>query len=248
VVANQTLPRFDFVKLISWLAGLLVAILALLAFILSYSSLQHMAATNGVPGWLSYLWPLLLDFAMVVFSLAILRANLRQEGTAYPWLLTVVFASLATLGNVMDVSHLGLPSVAVAACVKALAPIALVLAFELLMSMVRAEIKRSAVIASIADLDRTRTEIHVEIDKLAATRERVAQQVRGLKRDKKQHYAGIGEATRERAAAILAEQPSISGAELGRLLGKSDSTGRKLRRELLGANPTPNGHGQGVSE
>jgi hypothetical protein len=47
--------------------------------------LQHLAAQHGLPGWLSYLWPLLLDFAMLVFSLAILRANLRQERAIYPW-------------------------------------------------------------------------------------------------------------------------------------------------------------------
>jgi DNA-binding transcriptional ArsR family regulator len=146
------LSGWDAVRLISWLTAGLVAILALFAFILSYSSLQHMAAHNGLPGWLSYLWPLLLDFAMLVFSLAILRANLRQERAIYPWALTIAFAGLATIANILDVTSLGLPPVLVAASVKALAPIALVLAFELLMTMMRAEVKRSAVLRSLADL------------------------------------------------------------------------------------------------
>lgn len=39
--------------------------------------------------------------------------------------------------------------------------------------------------------------------------------------------------TRNRAMAILAERSDISGAELGRQIGRSDRTGRKLKAELL---------------
>jgi hypothetical protein len=52
---------------------------------------------------------LLLDFAMVVFSLAVLRANLRGEPTLYPWVLTGAYAGLATIGNILDVSGLSIP-------------------------------------------------------------------------------------------------------------------------------------------
>ena len=39
--------------------------------------------------------------------------------------------------------------------------------------------------------------------------------------------------TKDRARAILAAQPGISGSELGRQLGKSPRTGRNLKQELL---------------
>jgi hypothetical protein len=168
---------WDAVRVISWLTAGLVAILALFAFILSYSSLQHLAAQHGLPGWLSYLWPLLLDFAMLVFSLAILRANLRQERAIYPWTLTIAFAGLATLANILDVTNLGLPPVLVAASVKALAPIALVLAFELLMTMLRAEVKRAAVSQSLADLSQERETARV---KLAQAQAEVQEEVNRL--------------------------------------------------------------------
>ena len=160
------------VQIISGLAALLVLVLAILAFTLSYSSLQHMAAGHGVEGWLSYLWPLLLDFAMIVFSLAILRASLRQESALYPWSLTATFAALATAGNVFDVTTFGVSAVIVGAIVKALAPVALVLAFELLMQMVKAEIRRSAVVQTLAELmaefDTQQTKLTAERDRLAA--------------------------------------------------------------------------------
>ncbi len=90
---------------------------------------------------------------MIVFSLAILRANLRGESALYPWLLTGIFATLATLANILDVTSLGIPSLIVSASVKALAPIALVLSFELLMTMIKAEVKRTNAIKTIAELD-----------------------------------------------------------------------------------------------
>lgn len=49
-------------------------------------------------------------------------------------------------------------------------------------------------------------------------------------------YARITEATKTRAKAILAERSGISGSELGRLLGKSDRTGRRLKALLAGEN------------
>jgi hypothetical protein len=42
------------------------------------------------------------------------------------------------------------------------------------------------------------------------------------------------ETTRTQAAAILADHSGISGAELGRRLGKSERLGRKLKAEIIG--------------
>jgi hypothetical protein len=204
---------------------------------------------------LSYLWPLLLDFAMIVFSLAILRANLRREPAWYPWTLTTIFAGLATLGNVLDVTGLGLPPLLIAAGVKALAPIALVLAFELLMQMVKAELKRAAVINSVAELTARRDQLNADLDRqqekaaatmtgltrdineLTARREALQAELDELRRQKRRETKAppteVSETTRVKAMEMLTERPDLSGGELGRLLGKSDSLGRKLRRELL---------------
>ena len=232
------------IKLIATLTATLVGLLALLAFILSYSSLQHLAVSNGIPGWLSHLWPLLLDFAMIVFSLAILRANLRREPNRYPWLLTIAFASLATLANVLDVASLGLPPVAIAAAVKALAPVALVLAFELLMSMLKAEINRAAVVTSLAELVRQREQLTGDVAALEIKTAKLQADLAALKTEKRRAYTDITDETRAAAADILAERSAITGAELGRLLGRSPSTGRRLKRELQ-PQPSLNGHHKG---
>ena len=77
------LQQLDKVKLISSFAAFLVAFLAIGAFTLSYTSLQHLARVHGIDPGLTWLWPLLLDFAMIVFSLAVLRANLRSCGPGH---------------------------------------------------------------------------------------------------------------------------------------------------------------------
>ena len=46
-------------------------------------------------------------------------------------------------------------------------------------------------------------------------------------------FTAITGTTRDRAVAILAECPGISGSELGRKLGRSERLGRKLKTELL---------------
>ncbi|HEX9925323.1 MAG TPA: DUF2637 domain-containing protein [Anaerolineae bacterium] len=230
-------------KLISTIAAALVSLLALLAFVLSYSSLQHMAAVHGVGPWLSYLWPLLLDFAMIVFSLAILRANLRQESARYPWTLAIAFAGLATAGNVLDIeamaAALGIPPIIIAAAVKALAPVALVLAFELLMSMLKAEIKRADVTASINDLADQRdtltgtiADLETEAGTLAGKVGALRAELGALRKEKKQTYTGASDETKAEAAEIVRNVPHISGAELGRRLGKSERLGRRLKKEL----------------
>lgn len=59
--------------------------------------------------------------------------------------------------------------------------------------------------------------------------------------------------TRERALAILAERPAMSGADLGRALGRSASLGRKLKAQLLpelqvNGNGQRNGNGNGYAD
>jgi hypothetical protein len=181
-------------------AAALVVLLALFAFILSYSSLQHLALTNGVHGWLSYLWPLLLDFAMIVFSLAILRANLRDEGANYPWFLAIAFASLATVANVLDATTLGIPPIAIKATVKALAPIALVLAFELLMKMLRIEVQRKEEVVAIDRLTEQRQELEEENKALTEEADNLKRKVTA----KRVELAEIGAPTQSIRKAQLA--------------------------------------------
>lgn len=141
---SQATNLTDWPRRVSWLAAILVGLLALLSFILSYSSLRDLALANGVGFWLSFIWPLLLDFSMVVCSVVILRASLRGDKARWPWVLTGTYTGLAVLGNILDVASLGIPPGVVQAGVKALAALTCFVTFELLMGMVHSEVKRSS--------------------------------------------------------------------------------------------------------
>jgi hypothetical protein len=228
------------------LSAALVALLALGAFILSYSALYETAREYGVfPPNLRWIWPLLIDFALVVFSLAVLRANLLSERAAWPWVL-VGLCTVATVA--FNLIHA--PANLIARLVAVVAPAALFLSFETLMSMLKSEIRRRAIVASIADLRRQSAAAAAALADQCAQQESLAAKLASLRaelaelrREKRQiAYTGVSDETRAAAAAILSERSDISGGELGRLLGRSGSTGRKLKRELLPL-IAANGHG-----
>lgn len=85
-------------------------------------------------------------------------------------------------------------------------------------------------VLSFMQKDRERKAVEAKQDRRKTSRE---------KRDKGRDIGGtipdfsglVGTSTRERAWAILAERPAISGSDLGRQLGKDVSLGRRLKRE-----------------
>jgi len=86
--------------------------------------------------------------------------------------------------------------------------------------------------------------LSAEIDTLTGKRDQVKAELSDLRKEKRQNFTAIGDDTRDQATAILAERPGITGADLGRELGKSESLGRKLKREL---SPGVSGNGNGVT-
>lgn len=225
-------------KAISAITALLVLFLAGAAFVLSYDALYALALANGIRPSLSWLWPLTLDAFMIAASLAVLRASLNQERTAYPWLLVGAFTLASITFNAIHA-----PGNWLARAIFMLPPAVVFLSFELLMSQTKATVKRQGAIKSIADLSAEAEGKRQQVDTLSADMARwagkleaIKAEVKQLRQEKRQAIPTTGEDTRDRARQILAERSDISGAELGRLLGRSESLGRQLKRELLPAN------------
>lgn len=108
-----------------------VAGLAVAGFVMSYGALHALARDSGVPATLAWLWPLVVDGFIVVASLSVVHAVLEARA-AYPWALLLLFSAVSVAGNV---AH-GAPT-PVGRLVAAVPPVALVLAFDLLMRQVR---------------------------------------------------------------------------------------------------------------
>lgn len=150
-------------SILSWLAAGLVLIIAAIGFALSYNALYSVAISNGFVRWAAVLWPLLIDFAMVVFSIGVVRAYVWREHSRWPWFLvgvftigTIVFNLVHAGGNVDQISVYGY-GIKMVYLVGIVPPVALFLSFETLMSMIKDAAGRQGLIESV---DSLKTKIH----------------------------------------------------------------------------------------
>ena len=157
-------------KLIAWLTSVLVLIVALMAFALSYHALQGVALSNGIPLLLSYIWPLLIDFALVVFSLCVVTAHLHGESTWRQWILVGLATILTCTYN-----YLHAPANLIAQSVAVVPPVMLFLSFELLAMQLKNSIQR---VRKVQDLTQQVTTLKDTIDNPIVNRR---QQVATLK-------------------------------------------------------------------
>lgn len=202
-------------KAVSNITTGLVLLLAVIAFVLSYNALRAVAVDNGIPDKLAYIWPLLVDFALVVFSLAILRASLLNERTFWYWVMVICFAIATVCFNIVHA-----PSNILARIVAVVPPVALLLSFETLMSMVRSNVRRSAV-AKPKPKQAATTE-----PKPAQPKKVVAKQADA----------------KERIAQLIESNPALTGPQLAKQAGISEQYARRIKKSLLTAQPV-NGTG-----
>lgn len=151
-------------KIIRWIAGItagLVFLLAIGSFTLSYANLRLMASDNGIAGWLSYVWPLLIDASLVIFSLAVVNAHLHSESTWKQWSLVGIY----TIGTIaFNVLHA--PDNWQSRTVAAIAPVSLFFSFEILMSQLKNSVKRSGIVQALEHLDNELEQRLLSVQKL----------------------------------------------------------------------------------
>ncbi|HUM68187.1 MAG TPA: DUF2637 domain-containing protein [Chloroflexota bacterium] len=152
-------------QIISLLTGSLVAFLALAAFVLSFDALRHLAAANGVAPGMAWLYPAIIDGAIIIFSLSVLQASLNRERTRYPWALVGLFTALSIGLNVLHAPTAPLPRL-----LAAVPPIALFLSFELLMNQVKSLVRRLELVQRLQELATAVQHKQTELDTLIANK------------------------------------------------------------------------------
>lgn len=120
------------VSAIGRLTAALVAFLAVAAFGLSFEALRDLAiVAGGMKPAVAWLFPLIVDGGIIVFSLAALRASITgADRRWFMWL--VVIVTVISVG--LNIAHAGRGLVP--AVIGAMPPILLFLAFESLMRQV----------------------------------------------------------------------------------------------------------------
>lgn len=152
--------------LISSLTGFLVFLLAAAAFLLSFDALKHLAATNGIPTGKAWIYPAIVDGAIIVFSLSVLQASLNRQRTTYPWALVAVFTAMSVILNIVHAPNSFLSRV-----LAAIPPVALFLSFELLMGQIKGIVQRSGAVQSLKELLETVRTKQAELDALIRQRQ-----------------------------------------------------------------------------
>lgn len=120
------------VKIIGRLTGALVAFLAIAAFGLSFEALRDLAVVSGgMDRSVAWLFPILMDGGIVVFSLAALRASIT--GSDKRWYISlVIVVTVFSVG--LNIAHA--KSGCLPAAIASMPPLLLFLAFESLMRQV----------------------------------------------------------------------------------------------------------------
>jgi len=113
------------------------ALVFLASFALSFNALVDVSGWARVPSWLAWAVPVMLDVALVVYSLSALVRRARGQSAKFSWLLLSFFTVVSLLGNAAH--SLGIPAWAqplVGTVVVALAPVAALAALENLAGLI----------------------------------------------------------------------------------------------------------------
>ena len=195
-----------------------VAGLAVAGFAMSYGALHALARDSGVPATLAWLWPLVVDGFIVVASLSVLHAVLESRPARYPWFLLLGFSAVSVAGNV---AH-GAPT-PVGRLVAAVPPVALVLAFDLLMRQVRRLLEPAH--------DNTRPVAQPQADEAPASPARSVAAVARAVPLRLARPTVAGQAARLVARRRATGEP-VNGRWLAGELDISDGYARRLLRQL----------------
>ncbi|MAT42824.1 MAG: hypothetical protein CL609_10810 [Anaerolineaceae bacterium] len=123
---------------------------------------------------IAWLYPAIIDGAIIVFSLSVLRANLTRERTVYPWVLVSVFTLLSVVLNIIHAQQELL-----AQFLAAIPPVALFLSFELLLAHLKETAVRLEAQNSLDEIVREIREKESELDGIVRNRTETIEKLEG---------------------------------------------------------------------
>lgn len=155
--------------------GSLLFFLAIGSFILSFAGMYAVAVDSGY-GWLAWLWPLVTESAVVIFSLVLLAAKLEGYKNSALQPMIVTCTVLSVVFNVLHAPNDNLLTRAVVA----LPPIFLYAAFKTWIWKVEQDTKRAGLIKTMTDLvteiDNVNDELQAKVSELDKLTGQVEQQ------------------------------------------------------------------------
>ena len=207
-------------------AGMVVAVTAatVVGFWLSYSGLHDFATRAGLTGPEGWAWPASVDLFIAAGEAGVTISALRRRRDPLAWAYLAAGFAASVTGNVLhvDTGHLAWARYAVAA----VPPMAAMLALAALLRHVyQLAVDRHEARSRTGQPTADRPATKAATDRPAKRTRPPAKPASG-----RRSQADI----EAEALAAMAAHPQMSGAELGRVLGVSDRTGRRLADRLGG--------------
>jgi hypothetical protein len=125
----------------------LVCVIAVCAFALSFYNLQQSAVESGIFPLLAWMWPLCVDCLLIAGSLMILRSSLRGEPALVGWAVLLAFTVISIVFNAIHS-----PPALVDRVSHAIPPLSLCVSIELLMIIIRSDLRRPVPITTQAEV------------------------------------------------------------------------------------------------
>ena len=125
-------------QILLYAVAVVVALVALFSFALSFNALAVLAEDSHVPRQIAWAWPVVVDLSIIVgtFASLVLRGRSSRAVRVYPWLILVFFGIVSILGNGYHALTGGAPATPpIAFAVGAVPAIALLASTHLLVVM-----------------------------------------------------------------------------------------------------------------
>ena len=84
-----------------YVVAIVVCLVALLAFALSFNALTQLAVASNIPPVIAWAWPVVVDASIIVATVStlVLRGRSSRSVRFYPWLVLIIFGAVSILGN-----------------------------------------------------------------------------------------------------------------------------------------------------
>lgn len=205
------------INALTGLVAFIVLAIAAAAFVLSYDALYHVALDNGQPASKAWLWPLLIDAPLVVFTLGLLVAQIARQPILF-WAGLVILYTLATIA--FNLAHA--PGSVLGWAAAVVAPTGLLLTTEALRHLARTIIERAAHVASLAELAQKGNEARAEWEALKGKIEASERKLAELKAEI------VGEVSSKRTAKV----EELNAARMEKIQARRDRLAELLPLDL----------------
>lgn len=217
--------------------ALMVLLIGAGAFTLSYDALYATGAAYGIPTGKAWIWPLLIDGPLVVFTVALLVSQIMRH-SAKLWAGLVILYTLATVG--FNLSH-AQPS-PLGWTVAIVAPVGLLLTTEALRHLAKNIIERQAVVSTLAELSTTVDTRRTDLDKLNGQIEAARVQLQDIRNGQIEEIsANVQDLNAARQAKMDTRRASVlsllsEGMEPKDIANELNVTLRTIKRDITALN------------